>query len=373
MRRKIKNICCIILMFILTGCTSENKAEEFNIPQYIAINHDFYGNGLIYPQEWRKAYFLDFDTMNRAPLCAVPNCDHKTANCLTNSLGNTPVMYNNHAYFFGTKADVVEKKGKSEFHMESKLYRASLDSSTIEFICEFNDALVRDGEGYVLLGNKLYFIAFDPDAQDNGYGGFPWSTAGGYDYLCSIDLDSGNYTNHGLICYVEDEYPSADHTATAKILGCDNEQLYIGYSFAKWYPEHGDTGEEDLQWEQYNFTFSFVTQELQQSNLPYAAYVDADYYIYYEDESHFTVIQNGEARHFTGQISEISAPVYNGKIFGLQHWYDLADGSEHSLGKYIVSDDDEWHCVAYYDGCYIFQQYTGTFEKLTEDELLSLQ
>lgn len=370
MKKKLALLATALLLSSMTACGQQTIEGDLS-PQYIAVNRDFYENGVIYPRKWRTAYFLDFDTMERSPLCAVPNCTHQTASCLTTSLGNTPVLYNQNVFFFTTKADVRETPDGSEFYMDTKLCKASLDSSAIKTVCTFHDAMPRDGEGYVLYGSELYFIAFDPDAKDDGFGGFPWSTSGGYDYLCSIDLDSGEYTNHGLICYVEDEYPSADNTATAKILGCDNEKLYIGYSFAKEYPQDY-RGEYDLDWVQYNFTFDFSEKEIKESSLPYAAYIDADTYVYYEDDAHFTVIRDGEAQHLNGLVGEFYAPVFHGKVFGIWNWYDLSDGSEHSLGKYVTSDEDEWRCIAYYDGYYIFQRWNNEFVKLTEEELKAL-
>ena len=99
--------------------------------------------------------------------------------------------------------------------------------------------------------------------------------------------------------------------------------------------------------------------------------MDEDTYVIYEDADHFSVTDQGETYQIEGAISEINSRVFNGKVFGSFSWFDLSDQSEHSLGKYAVSDEAYWQCIAYYDGYYIFQWH-NTFEKVSEEELMGL-
>lgn len=369
MKKKLTLLTTAILLASMTACGQQATPADSKL-QYIKNFGDFYENGVIYPKEWGVSYFLDFDTMERSPLCAVPNCTHQTAGCLANLLGSTPVLYNGCAYYFEYVADVRETKDGREFYMNSKLKKAFLDSSETQLVCEFTDANPRVGEGYLLDGNELYFIGYDPDPNENGYGTMSWSTAGGRDYICSINLDTGEYQNYGEVCYVEDEYPSADNTASAKILGFYNDKMYIGYSFAKEYSIE-KAQKCDVDFTLYNFEFDLDSKELTESELPYAAWMDEDTYCYSEDGKNFTVIDQGQTYHLEGAVSAIDMPVFNGKVFGLHSWYDLSDQSEHSLGKYTYSEDAYWSCIAYYDGCYIFKN-SNTFEKVSEEELKSL-
>lgn len=387
MKKKIMLIIAITLLSCMTACgtapaeTEEstnientNVSEESNTPQYIKANQDFYKNGVIYYKRDGtivSSYFLDFDTMESSPLCAIPNCTHKLSNCLATQLGYAPVLYNDFIYFFEYEADVCETTDGSEFYMESKLKKASLSSSETQTVCEFTDAVPRAGNGYILNGSELYFIAYDPDPYEDGYGGYSWASVGGRDYICSINLESGEYHNYGEVCYVENEYPSADNTASAKILGYYNGKMYIGYSFVKDYPDEV-TVDTELEWTLYNFTFDLETKELIESELPYSAFMNENSYAYYEDENHFTVIDQGQTYHFEGIVNEVHVPVYNNKVFGLYSWFDLTDQSEHSLGKYAFSEDSEWELITYYNGYYIFKNPDCVFEKVSEEELLAL-
>ena len=235
----MKNLLFILVLTILssafvscaddtTQISSTGSADNIS---YIEAYGDFYQNGLIYQPLSKKTMFLDFDTMKSVTMCSMPNCNHTISSCLGMKLEPSPVMYDNYAYSFTANTKIIETPDGEELSINSSLQKVSLSNSEFETVCKFTDCTPRIREGYVLCNNLLYFIGYDENPHKDDYGGISYTNVGGEDYLCCINLDNGDYKNYGLICCVEDQYPTADTSGSAKLLGCYENKIYIGYSF----------------------------------------------------------------------------------------------------------------------------------------------
>ncbi len=376
-------LCSAVL--ITAGCTKTNdvtsadksnissnvetNASANNVPQYIKLNADYYANGIIYGNE--TATFLDFDTMEKVPLCAVPNCVHNNAGCLSRIVGNVPVIYNDNIYYFSAKSDINETTDGRHFFIDSKLMKASLDSSETEIVSEFTDCVPVELDGYLLNGNELYFTGDNMNPQEDEYGNINNSSTGGIHYLCSINLDTGKYTNYGSIYDGDKEYDAASRSSSAHIAGYYNKKMYIQYSFLKEDtvidPAYADV---DLR-EQFtilNFEFDLKTKELTESQLPPPSYMDEDSYVYYDMQKKQSIVLSGKETYTIDCDANLNARIFNGKLFVPyeRKWYDLSDKSEHSMGKY-----EDYDVIAYYNNCYILLNGGKTI-KLTEEELSAL-
>ena len=67
--------------------------------------------------------------------------------------------------------------------------------------------------------------------EENEYGNIIYSTVGGKQFLCSVDLENGQYTNHGIIYEGDIEYEGAKNSRCAFIAGGRNSKINIFYSF----------------------------------------------------------------------------------------------------------------------------------------------
>ncbi len=363
--KKVVSFAIAILLLSLCGCadnnSSNNKSESSAEPdiRYIAISEDYYKNGLIYAVggDFAHTRYVDFETLESTAFCNAPNCTHQTSSCAARQVDCAPVIYNNNAFFFISNADVVETKDERKLVIDSSLKKMNLSDFEIENVVSFSDVTVYNGEGCVLMNNYLYFVGCDENPNEDSYGNLSWSNVGGKNYLCCIDLDTGKYENLGLICDVEAEYPLADSTGTAKILGYYKGNICIGYSFKK---------EEEGDWCLLSFKYDPETKKITENELPYASYIKDDTYVYCKDNSLNAIIGDDEYK-FENCPQDIYTPVFNGKIFTRDSWYDLSDGSKHSLGEYIGCG-----VYAYYNDGYIIRNKNEKFIKLTEEELLAL-
>lgn len=379
----IKKILSILvpLCIILTGCKSnteniKNDAMNKKSIEYIGYlgKYSYYNNGVAYTIGDSKV-FLDFDTMERAPLCASPNCTHSTSDCLSKNIYEyyKPIFYNDYVYYFASNFGAVrETADGNEFYIESKLMKASLNSSSTETVCEFNDCVPRETGKYVLYGNELFFIGDNRGASADEYGNYDWGNTGGDFYLCSINLDTNEYINYGSVYEDDKQYDGAKNSRSSNINGIYNGTIYIAHAFVK---DQSVDRLSDEYWTYVNFEFDLETKTWKESDLPYARFMNEDCYIYYDlnDKNVKVIYQEKEYSFDLGfnqmTFSSSNASELNGKLFfpSIGKWFDLSDSSEHSMGKYA-----EYDAVAYYDESYILIN-GGQQVKLSEEELYSLK
>ena len=365
---------------VLTGCADSGTDKSENDPaetsaQYIAINRDYYQNGIVYYNDSaRTAMYLDIESMEEVPLCARPNCNHKDSSCLARQVGDVPVFYNGYIYFFQSNNGAVrETPDGEEFYIDSKLMRASLDTSEVEKVCGFELCPVMSRGSYVLDGSELYFVCDDlnPDINEYGVGG--WGNSGGVHSICSIDLDTGEFTDYGSIYDGDKGYAGAEYSSCAGISGVYGGKMYLRYSFIKDIDSMQNGGNFDELYEHLNFEFDLETKRWKEAELPISWYMNDDTYVYYDKESkNVNVIYKGSELSFPceNEADSREAAELNGKLFmyNIGKWYDLSDMSEHSLGEYKGYGVT---AAAYHDGEYIFiKNYRPV--RLTEEELLAL-
>ena len=381
MKKRVLSVILSAVMLTASGCSDKKentKTDKEVSPIFMAYNSVHYNNGVVFGRD--TATFLDFETMEKAPLCAVPNCTHDNSSCLAEIVGRIPVFYKDYIYYFtSNNGDVRTTPEGYEFFIESKLMRASLESSETEVVCEFTDCAPTPPSqgypGYVLYGNELYFTGDDLCPTGDKNTGYGWGTSGGYHYLCSINLDTGEYTNHGSIYDGDKQYEAAQYSSGGDISGVYKDTMYIDYAFMKEIPpDDAETKLRALNFTYMNFEFDFETKTWKESPLPYSRYMNNDTYTYYDRDAKQLHVIHDKGELIIDSENEITTlSEFGGKLFIPDtinsengKWYDLSDNSEHSMGKY-----SGYEAVGYHDGCYILIK-GGRNVKLTEEELFAL-
>lgn len=375
MKKKFLSLALAAVM--LTGCGGTAKQEDAPNEQFFIRNdRNTYDNGCIYSfrdMNGSMSYYLDYDSLECSSLCAVPNCDHTTSSCSAREIGACPLLYNDYIYYFVSDCGIKEEKDSRDFYINSKLMKMKLDSSETETVTEFHDCNPDTHDGFVVNNGVLYFQADDMNPQENEYGAITYSEAGGNHFLCSIDLRTGKYTNYGSIYDGDKQYDAAGSSSGATIYGVNNGKIVIDYSFLK-----EDIPEEKFMEEGFSmgaqFTnvvvnFDLNSKTYEETDLQEPAYVDNDIYVYNDRANKIIgIVENGSERKLENNSTGLHSLVLNGKLWTYDEnevWYDLSDLSEHRSTAYTQMMD-------YYNGCYIVKKLGMSFEKLTEEELLSL-
>lgn len=352
----------------LTACGSINEVQTESEPVFYGLGIRNCESGAVYTVQsgsiGKTTMFFDYATMQTAPLCAVPNCTHMTSDCLAKA-AEYPVIYDGNAYFFTHSEGFEEQKNaKPEFRMHSALKIASLDNSEVKMMCEFTDAIPKNEETMVICNDTLYFTAFDPEVETDEYGGTSWSSGSGVKYLCSVDLDTGKYTNYGVFYDARKEFPDTEITSSSYISGADNGKIYITY-------EYSDKAlKEEHKFTYKNYEFDIQTEKYSESKLPVALCAADGVYAWLDDDGDkLHVIKDGKDNVIGYDKYTNAACLLNNKLFVNGGWVDTADMSLH---LYKGEESQGLTGVAYFDGCYIMRSGSNTFSKLTEEELRAL-
>lgn len=366
-------ILSTVMLFMcssICGCennSSDKQNTDKNV-HYISYLTNYYDNGVIFGGR-DTAMYLDFKTMEKTFLCSKPNCSHSGSDCLAKLMGGGIAIHNGYAYFFESSYGVNETPDGRKFYIDSSLKKASLSTSEVETVCTFTDCYPENYDGMILYDGDLYFIGDNLNPRYDEFGNVSGSSnAGGIHYLCSINLDSGKYTNYGSIYDGDKQYESASFSSGANICGYQGNTFYIEYNFIGEEPDlSSDLSSAFGSFTSIIFSYDLITKEMTQTDKLYPACANDTAYVYGIPGTNETVVEiDGEEKHITDYRATVNGRVFNNKLFFEDRWYDLADMSLHSLGKY-----EKWFVAAYYDDCYIMMN-GGMSVKLTEKELFAL-
>lgn len=324
-----------------------------------------YGTGRIYGSD-PVAYF-DYETMESTVLCAKPNCNHLTSECVGKMIGDCPIIYGNHIYYFKYSNRVEDEgNGKRELKIKSQLCRVSRETSEEDVLVTFTDCEPRDYDGWIIYNDKVYFTADDLNPQTDEYGNISISNVGGTHYFCVIDLKTKKYKNFGSVYEGDKQYKGAQYSSSAQIDGLYENKIFINYEYAK--EEIVDVHKYGFpEFTEIMFEFDPATDILKQVARPKDInFMNNGTYIYTENNKTI-ILDHGKQRELDINGGSF-ASCFNNKLFvrDSNKWYDLSDGSEHSMGKY-----KDYIVIDLYNDCYILMNHLTTV-KLTEEELLAL-
>ena len=105
-------ISLALAAFTLTACVSINEVWTESEPLFYGLGIRGCESGAVYTVQsgtiGKTSMFVDYATLQTAPLCAVPNCTHMTSDCLAKA-AEYPVIYDGNAYFFTQRASRSRK------------------------------------------------------------------------------------------------------------------------------------------------------------------------------------------------------------------------------------------------------------------------
>ncbi len=391
-----------ILAVMQCACSSETEEEDnyaIQTPDNVVMNttRNFYENGLIYEAD-DTAYFLEYDSFQGTTLCNKPNCTHSDGSCIGQIVtkgGTPPVVYQDDVYYFEETDGIVESEDGTEttYEITCTLKRISLSSGTSEEVCEFAGMDATYYDTVYLSGNTLYFIASNGALQSED-GGWSYYSAAGKQYLCSVNLETGDFEDYGLI----NDNPYAENSlfcvegsfynmnSMVTMCGVYQNKIFFSYTCAETSEEIYDAflekgsmpGDDDVDWIYEVRAFDLETLEFCDTDLPYPVAVEEGYYLYWDDESGVYIVldENGTETQLDGFEETFLPDIVNGKVWASEpniSYYDLTTGEITSCQNSKYQDCGA-EVETFVDGQYIVQYMdesgATSFDMVDESELL---
>ena len=161
-------VFAVASVLLLSGCS--NKEKDFDngwriISYYDSAEYD--KNGMFLPKTDENEYleFLDFTTMETAPVCDDPSCTHKDPEaCTAYGKNNHPFIYDGKLYYF-TETDIYQKN--NEYSRNTKLWQSDINGANEKEIYEFEDCTIQYYDRLLLCEGTIYICAVDQPYDQN--------------------------------------------------------------------------------------------------------------------------------------------------------------------------------------------------------------
>ena len=236
---------CIILTLSsgMQGC-SKNRFTTSNLMSD-SFSNFFFNRGestFTYKNKSKKVSILDYETLNSALLCNVPNCNHQKEYCILQRLDrNIPVFDTEEAYYFiddlPTIIDSDDENKNQDLQLGTTLYSYNLSSNQEKKLFHINGDSSSSQHGWLLHDGKLYYVSNELSRNYDENGRIlSYSNVGGNMRLKSIQLNNGEITDYGNLYDIgalSFYYPGARYSASAIIKGIYNNRIYFDVFFVE--------------------------------------------------------------------------------------------------------------------------------------------
>ena len=366
----MKKLWAVILAaaLLLSSCgsgKSDTDYEPFRISsQWVNLN---YGGELYTVNEngHDLLYFIDFTTLKALPVCPRPNCTHTDPDaCPAMDVNNHPIIVDSKLYFF---EENTFWNSENKIVTNTDIYVADIDGSNRRKLDTIEDLKVSLIDYVAISGSTLYFQGSEETFEENAL----VSSGLVRRYMCSYDLESKTFENHGLLC--------EGYSSNAIVEGDHAGGLYVSVSYTREKLDYMaddfiDNLIEATIWEVWRLDLK--TGELTKSDLPTPYFVDGGYYGYNEDGKAVLIDPSGKKAvyddyEFSGFLAAFTV---NGLVFNEDDntALDLKKGKVLSIAPDVLPN----HCtvLAYLDGNYIckytdFDLQRDIYIKISEDEM----
>lgn len=357
--KKVKLLAAALLLAAISACAKNNDLPSENSTRIVWGYENAAADGELYTDISDRLNFIDFQTMQSAPLCSKPNCNHKDeGKCSSFGMGNHPILYDGKLYFF----DVQTNFEGDEVIDTTTVYKADTDGTNRAAVCEIKGLALAAFDRMLIADNKAYFPMIKYGWNDTHAG----TTGYNEIWLCGYDFSANTFERF--------EKLHEGWTSDIWIFGLFDGKVIFTYAYSEEkVPFDLDLSEMEKRFISVYKSYDIESGAAKDLELPEPLYVGEGYYVYEKVGGTAVICENKEEILLPDFPANANSTycIVNGKLFhcSKQLCADLTNSK-----MYTLSSSDSF--VAYSEGVYILKKYnedTQSYEysKIAESDYIT--
>lgn len=312
MKKIISLSAAAVMMFSLAGCNDDSTAEGAADWRLVTVGDTIERekNGMFITDTNNALSFLDFSTMEQAPVCDDPTCKHEVGSCNSYGKNNLPFLYDDKLHYF--KVTDYYQEGE-EFYVDTQLWQSDINGANEKQVAEFKGFDFSVGEWMLLYGDTIY-MCMTKQPYDKDFNELEASAE-----FVSYNLERGETTNYGEI--------AKSYNSGGLVLGLWDEKVLFQITtpsvnmpfmerLAKYAEENNLTEDEafatydgDLIFKYYQF--DIASGEISECEYPDPLRISHNYYYYLDGDRLMYLDSEGEEH----EIEELRGEIANAFVF----------------------------------------------------------
>ena len=192
-----RSVIVSIALILLAGCNNaDSKASEADSFRIVSMDETIESeyNGMFDITNRSRLDFVDFSSLEAAPICDDPTCKHEPrANadgemCQAYGKSNHPFIYKNMLYYF-RDAEYTEIDGI--YYRGCEFWQSEINGTGNKLLLSFDKLMLYEYTRALLFKNRLY-LPMTIESHDKDFNEFEPAIE-----LISIDLDDNTYSDYG--------------------------------------------------------------------------------------------------------------------------------------------------------------------------------
>ncbi|MBQ8966961.1 hypothetical protein [Ruminococcus sp.] len=319
MKRAISIITAAVIILSLSACkNNEASKSDWRI---VSSNNlvEPEKNGMFITNTYSSLSFLDFSTMEQAPVCDDPTCMHQVdSGCTSYGKENHPFLYGDKLYYL-KRSDIYQDK--DIYINDTQLWQSDINGANEKLVTEFKKLDYSSYNNMVLYGDTIYmcmeYKPFDKDYNELEHA----------EKFVTYNLKSGKTKNYGDIVkgYVcsSDIIGVWDNKVIFRISNSKENLPYMEL-VEKYAKDNGVPQSEAMtavvnEYDTIYWQFDISEKSISESMLSSPMAISKNCYYYSEEDKITYLDKDGNENIINGIIDINDAQIHDGYVYFCNH------------------------------------------------------
>ena len=319
MKKAISIITAAVILLSFSACkNNETSGSDWRI---VSSNDlvESEKNGMFITNTYSSLSFLDFSTMEQAPVCDDPTCKHQVdSGCTSYGKENHPFLYDDKLYYL-KRSDIYQDN--DIYINDIQLWQSDINGANEKLVTEFKKLDYNSYNNMILYGDTIY-MCMEYKPSDKDYKELEHtekfvtynlknSETNNYEdivkgYVCSSDI-IGIWDNNIIF-----------RTSTSK------ENLPYMEMVEKYAKDNGVTNSEAMSavvdgYDTVYWQFDITEKSISRSMLPLPLAISKNFYYYFEENKIMYLDKDGNKNTINEVINANDAQIYDGYVYFSNH------------------------------------------------------